>query len=73
MNICVFGASSGSIDKSYIEQVEVLGRKIAERGHSLIYGAGASGLMGAVARGVHEKGGKVVGVVPDFLKMKIWV
>ncbi len=68
MNICVFGASSSSIDKSYIEQVEVLGRKIAERGHSLIYGAGASGLMGAVARGVHEKGGKVVGVVPDFFE-----
>lgn len=68
MNICVFGASSSSIDKSYIEQVEVLGRKMAERGHSLIYGAGASGLMGAVARGVHEKGGKVVGVVPDFFE-----
>lgn len=68
MNLCVFGASSSSIDKSYIEQTESLGRKIAERGHSLIYGAGASGLMGAVARGVHEKGGDVVGVVPDFFE-----
>lgn len=68
MNICVFGASSSIIDKSYIEQVELLGRKMAKRGHGLIYGAGASGLMGAVARGVYEQQGKIVGVVPDFFE-----
>lgn len=66
MDICVFGASSSIIDKSYIDVVEVLGRKIAEKGHGLIYGAGASGLMGAAARGAYEKGGKIIGVVPDF-------
>ena len=55
MKICVFGASSSTIDKSYVSQVEELGRKIADRGHGLVYGAGASGLMGAVARGVYEK------------------
>lgn len=70
MNICVFGASSSIIDKSYIEQTEALGREIASRGHSLIYGAGASGLMGAVARGVYEKGGEIVGVVPDFFEQE---
>lgn len=68
MNICVFGASSSIIDKSYIEHTEELGRKIAERGHGLVYGAGASGLMGAVARGVYENGGNIVGVVPDFFE-----
>lgn len=68
MNICVFGASSSIIDKSYIEHTEKLGRKIAERGHGLVYGAGASGLMGAVARGVYENGGNIVGVVPDFFE-----
>lgn len=68
MDICVFGASSSIIDKSYIEQTETLGQKIAKRGHGLIYGAGASGLMGAVARGVHKEGGKIVGVVPDFFE-----
>ena len=55
MKICVFGASSSTIDKSYVSQVEELGRKIADRGHGLVYGAGASGLMGAVARGVYER------------------
>lgn len=68
MNICVFGASSSIIDKSFIDQVEELGREIALRGHSIVYGAGASGLMGAVARGVHEKNGTITGVVPDFFK-----
>ena len=41
MKICVFGASSSTIDKSYVSQVEELGRKIADRGHGLVYGAGA--------------------------------
>lgn len=68
MNICVFGASSSIIDNSYITSIEELGRKIADRGHGLIYGAGASGLMGAVARGVKERGGSVIGVVPDFFE-----
>lgn len=68
MNICVFGASSSIIDKSYIEQVESFGRKMAKRGHGLVYGAGASGLMGAVARGVYEQKGEIVGVVPDFFE-----
>lgn len=68
MDICVFGASSSTIDKTFITRVEQLGREIADRGHGLIYGAGASGLMGAVARGVYERGGNIVGVVPDFFE-----
>lgn len=70
MKICVFGASSSIIEKSYIEETENLGREIAARGHSLIYGAGASGVMGAVARGVYEKGGEIIGVVPDFFEQE---
>lgn len=68
MNICVFGASSSIIDVSFIDEIHKLGKEIALRGHSLIYGAGASGLMGAVARGAYEEGGNIVGVVPDFFK-----
>lgn len=68
MNICVFGASSSVIDQSYIDQVEDFGSEMAARGHGLIYGAGASGLMGAAARGVYGGGGKIVGVVPDFFE-----
>ena len=66
MRICVYGASSNAIDKNFITSVEVLGRKLADRGHSLVFGGGAQGLMGAAARGVYEKGGKIVGVSPKF-------
>lgn len=66
MNICVFGASSNAIDPVYIEAGETLGRLMAERGHCLIFGGGQTGLMGAVSRGVHAKGGKSIGIAPTF-------
>lgn len=66
MIICVYGAASNKINSSYIEAVEELGRRIAKRGHSIVYGAGSGGLMGAVARGVHEGGGEICGVAPTF-------
>ena len=69
MNICLYGASSNSIAKSYINPTEELGAKIAERGHTLIYGGGAAGLMGAAARGVYSRGGKIIGIVPSFLNV----
>lgn len=69
MTICVYGASSNAIDKSYIEVVEKLGKMLVERGHKLVYGAGAQGLMGAVARGVHEKNGTIIGVSPEFFNV----
>ena len=65
--ICVYGAASDRINKGYIESVEHLGRLLAEKEHSIIYGAGASGLMGAVARGMKESGGYVIGVTPHFM------
>lgn len=70
MRICVFGASSNSIDKKYVEAVERLGEKLAKRGHSLVFGRGAGGLMGAAARGF-EKGGckDIIGVSPIFFNV----
>ena len=61
MNICFFGASSERIDKSYTDAAYELGQKIAERGHTLVYGAGCHGMMGAVATGAMSKGGRVIG------------
>lgn len=69
MNICVFGASSNDIDRFYIDTTEYLGRQIARRGHTLVYGAGANGLMGAVARGVCEENGDIIGVTPSFFNV----
>lgn len=66
MRICVFGAASPTIDPEYIEKVEQLGKEMARRGHSLVFGAGAHGLMGAAARGVRDGGGYILGVVPKF-------
>ena len=41
---------------------------MAERGHSLVFGGGANGLMGAVARGVYNKKGYIMGVIPKFFE-----
>lgn len=69
MNICLYGASSNTIDEKYIKQTEEFGEVLASRGHSLVYGAGAGGLMGAAARGVYKKGGKITGVAPSFFNV----
>lgn len=66
MNICVYGASSQAIDKKYISAVEKLGEEMALRNHSLVFGGGTNGLMGAVVRGLQRKGGKCVGIAPTF-------
>ena len=42
MNICIFGASSNDIDQAYMDAVFNLGKKLAERGHTLVFGAGAT-------------------------------
>lgn len=66
MRICVYGAASPTIDPEYIRQVEIMGNMMAQRGHSLVFGAGGNGLMGAAARGFRAGGGKIVGVIPRF-------
>jgi len=68
MRICVYGAASPTIDKDYIEKVEVMGKEMALRGHSLVFGGGGNGLMGAAARGVRSEGGYILGVIPKFFE-----
>lgn len=69
MNICLYGASSNQIDQSFIAAVEELGKELGRRGHSLVYGGGANGLMGAAARGTVRGGGSVIGVAPSFFQV----
>ena len=69
MNICIYGASSNIIDNVYIEGGEALGKKLAARGHGIVYGGGAEGMMGAVARGVIKGGGEIIGIAPSFFKV----
>ncbi len=69
MTICVYGASSSLIDKAFLESTYNLGKAMALRGNGLVYGAGANGVMGSVARGVKENGGHVLGVAPTFFNV----
>ena len=67
MNVCVFGASSNYIDEKYLNIAHDLGTALANAGMSLVFGGGSTGVMGAVARGAHENGGKILGVAPRFM------
>lgn len=66
MRICVYGAASPTIDSEYIQKVEIMGKEMVARGHSLVFGGGGNGLMGAAARGVRAAGGYILGVIPKF-------
>lgn len=66
MKLCLYGASSNLINKKYIEATEKLGEELAKRGHTLVFGGGANGLMGAAARGVTKVGGEIIGISPKF-------
>ena len=66
MRICVYGAASPSIDEKFITLTEEMGKEMAQKGHSLVFGGGGNGLMGAAARGVKAAGGYILGVIPSF-------
>lgn len=69
MNICIYGSASNDINKKYIEQTEKLAENLAKRNHSLVFGGGANGLMGAAARGFYSQNAKITGVVPTFFNV----
>jgi uncharacterized protein (TIGR00730 family) len=65
--ICVFCSSSNAVDPAFLAAAADMGRSIAQRGYALVYGGGALGLMGAMARAVHAHGGIVIGYIPEFM------
>ena len=68
MNITVYGAASSLIDETYKEAGRELGRKMVDRKCGLVFGGGANGMMGALAEGVYEREGYILGVVPKFFR-----
>ena len=68
--LCVYCASSDRLDSKYYAAAAELGRQMVLRGWGLVYGGGRTGIMGAVARAVKQSGGKVVGVIPEFMKTR---
>ncbi|NBQ59227.1 MAG: TIGR00730 family Rossman fold protein [Opitutaceae bacterium] len=67
-SLCVYCASSDRVDPKYFAVAAALGEAMAQREWGLIYGGGKTGLMGTVARSVKAGGGRVVGVIPEFMK-----
>ncbi|MFF3851555.1 TIGR00730 family Rossman fold protein [Micromonospora sp. NPDC002575] len=65
--ICVFCASSRTLDQRWLDLAAETGREIARRGHTLVSGGGCVGMMGAVADGARSAGGPTVGVIPQSL------
>ena len=68
--LCVYCSSSDRLDPKYVAAAETFGQAMTARGWGLVYGGGKTGLMGAVARAVKRDGGRVVGVIPEFMKAK---
>ena len=69
MKICVYGASSNSIDEIYKDTAYALAGLMAKHGHTLVYGGGGNGVMGACARGAYDNGGCIIGIAPSFFKV----
>jgi len=66
-SICIYCGSADNIHPEYYQAAEEMGRALAGHGIRLVYGAGKTGLMGAVAEGVLRAGGWVTGVVCESL------
>lgn len=69
-SIVVFCGSSTGNDVQYCEDAYQLGTIFVEKGIQLVYGGAKIGIMGMVAAGVLDNGGRVIGVIPEFLKKK---
>ncbi|HYG61452.1 MAG TPA: TIGR00730 family Rossman fold protein [Thermoanaerobaculia bacterium] len=65
--VCVFCGSSTGVRPVHAEAARVMGAALARRGLGLVYGGGNVGLMGIVADAVLERGGEVIGVIPEAL------
>ena len=72
MNITVYAASSGQVPEAYVQVAKELGEAIARSGHTLLNGAGRTGLMGATTDACLAAGGRAVGIIPQFMIEQGW-
>lgn len=67
-NICVFGAGSENVDRTYFGEAYTMGKYIALNGYGLIFGGGNTGLMGQAARGAYDHHApSIIGIAPEFM------
>jgi uncharacterized protein (TIGR00730 family) len=69
-NVCVYCGSGPGTHPAFIESAIAFGRTLAENGVGLVYGGGSIGLMGAVANSALDHGGRVTGIIPEFLTVR---
>ena len=72
MRVCVFAASSSRIDSAYLEAAGELGTVFAREGVHAVFGGGGIGLMGILADSMLAAGGKITGVIPEFMIDEGW-
>jgi len=65
--VCVYCGSGPGTNPHFVEGAKAFGKALAENGVGLVYGGGSIGLMGAVASSALDHGGRVTGIIPDFL------
>jgi uncharacterized protein (TIGR00730 family) len=66
--VCVYCASSASCAPEFHAEARELGSLLARAGRTIVYGGSRAGSMGALADGALAAGGRVIGVLPRFLK-----
>lgn len=69
-SVCLFCGSSDAADPIYTRAASAFGTATAQAGWRLVYGGGGVGLMGASARAAHAAGGRVIGIMPAFLRSR---
>ena len=67
MKICLLGAGSKTIDKTFLDSGYQLGKMIGTNDHTLVFGGGNDGMMGSVARGCYENNGQIIGIIPEWM------
>jgi len=69
-SVCIYCGSAFGNDPAYAQAARDLGQVLAGAGLRLVYGGGGVGLMGEIARSVHDAGGQVLGIMPKFLQRR---
>jgi uncharacterized protein (TIGR00730 family) len=70
VSVCLFCGSSDAVNADYLAAATAFGEQAAAAGLRLVYGGGGVGLMGAAARAAHAAGGRVLGIMPGFLRAR---
>jgi uncharacterized protein (TIGR00730 family) len=70
--VCVYCAASAKVDSTYFSAASQLGQLLAKNDIHCIYGAGKTGLMGALADSVLANKGKITGIIPQFMMDQDW-